>query len=410
MTSDRITAKQAAEKWGVTPRRVQDLCKRGEIKGAVQFQRVWLVPADAAYPDKKKAAALAEADQPLPRKTPFLHMTDLYSLPGSADAVAAGLADHHEAQILFEAELAYSRGEIDAVYERANYLLHKHSGFYAILSAGMLLALCAIWKGDIAMWRRAKVHIAEARPRDESEREIVMLSICAVDSMIYDVEQFPEWFKTGCFEPLTPDAMPAAKVFYAKYLYAEAYALATKQLQLEGVQGLSLMGMLPCTIEPMIAWAMTDKTLVSEIYLRLTCAVTYHVCGKDAEAIRHIDRAITLALPDGLYGLLAEYVRTLGTLLERRLCLVSRGIWDRVHALYTVYNDGWTRLRGAVIGRELLSGLSKRQREIFRLAALGMKNAEIAARLNLSVSVVKHDFEIFFDEYDISREELAAYL
>ena len=218
MTSDRITAKQAAEKWGVTPRRVQDLCKRGEIKGAVQFQRVWLVPADAAYPDKKKAAALAEADQPLPRKTPFLHMTDLYSLPGSADAVAAGLADHHEAQILFEAELAYSRGEIDAVYERANYLLHKHSGFYAILSAGMLLALCAIWKGDIAMWRRAKVHIAEARPRDESEREIVMLSICAVDSMIYDVEQFPEWFKTGCFEPLTPDAMPAAKVFYAKYL------------------------------------------------------------------------------------------------------------------------------------------------------------------------------------------------
>ena len=32
-----ITVKQAAEKWGVTPRRVQWLCKEGRIKGAVRW-------------------------------------------------------------------------------------------------------------------------------------------------------------------------------------------------------------------------------------------------------------------------------------------------------------------------------------------------------------------------------------
>ena len=86
---------------------------------------------------------------PLPRKTPFLYMTDLYSKPGTADHIGESLEYHHEARILFEAELAYSRGNIDKVYESANYLLNKHSGFYAVIGAGMLLAMCAIWKGDI---------------------------------------------------------------------------------------------------------------------------------------------------------------------------------------------------------------------------------------------------------------------
>ena len=410
MNINMITAKEAAEKWGVTPRRVQDLCKRGEIKGASQFQRVWMVPADAEYPDKKKAKEMAEQDQPLPRKTPFLYMTNLYSVPGSANEVAESLSYNHEAQVLFEAEVAYSRGEIDKVYDYANYLLKKHSGFYAIISAGMLLALCAIWKGDIEMWRKAKVHIAEAKAKDDREREIITLAITSVDCMLYDVASFPDWFKIGCFEPLHPDAMPAAKVFYAKYLYAGVYAIATKQTHIEGVQGLALMGLLPSTVEPMISWAIADKTLVSEIYLRMTCAVMYRVSGNDKEACRHIDRALALALPDRLYGLIAEYVRTLGPLLEQRVCLVDPNIWNKVNDLYQIYNEGWTKLRGAVIGRELLTGLSQRQREIFRLAALGMKNHEIAKKLNLSVASVKHDFEIFFEEHDIDREELAAYL
>ncbi len=411
MGFNMITAKEAAEKWGVTPRRVQDLCKRGEIKGASQFQRVWMVPADAKYPDIQKAKKKAERNQPLPRKTPFLYMTDLYSVPGSADAVAESLSYNREAQVLFRSEVAYSRGEIEKVYENANYLLKKHSGFYAILAGGMQLALCAIWKGDIDMWRKAKVHIAEAKAKDDRERDIITLSITAVDSMLYDIASFPDWFRIGCFEPIHPDAMPAAKVFYAKYLYAGVYAIATKQTQqMDGIQGLALMGLLPSTVEPMISWAMSDKTLISEIYLRLTCAVMYRVSGKDKEAIRHIDRAIALALPDRLYGLLAEYVRTLGPLLEQRICLVDAEVWDQVQKLYTVYNSGWTKLRGAVVGREMLTGLSPRQREIFKLAALGMKNHEIAQKLNVSVAIVKHDFEIFFEEHDIDREKLAAYL
>ena len=230
----------------------------------------------------------------MPRKTPFLYMSDLYSVPGSAEACVESLADNPEAQTLFAAEIAYSRGEIHRVYESANYLLEKHSGFYAIISAGMLLALCAIWNGDLYMWRKAKIHIAEAPAKDDLQREIAAFSITAIDSLLYDVSSFPEWFKIGCFEPLHPDSLPAAKVFYAKYLYAIAHSVATKEHTEAGLQGLSLFSMLPLSIEPMISQAVADRSIIAEIYLRLTCAVVYHNVNNDERAIYHIDRAIEI--------------------------------------------------------------------------------------------------------------------
>ena len=232
---------EVAKIWGLSERGVQALCAQGKIEGATRFGRSWMIPKNAKKPldgRTKSGKAHANEDMPLPRKTPFLYMSDLYHTPGTADSVGESLAYNHEAQVLFEAEVAYSRGDIDKVYESANYLLGKHSGFYAVLSAGMLLAQCAIWKGDIEMWRRAKVHIAEAPAKTDLDRDAMQLAISAVDIMLYNVENFPEWFKKGRFDPIHKDAYPAAKVYYAKYLYALGYAVAMGLVKVEGTQGL----------------------------------------------------------------------------------------------------------------------------------------------------------------------------
>jgi DNA-binding CsgD family transcriptional regulator len=398
----------------MTPRNIQILCASGKIEGATRFGRAWMIPKDANKPadgrTKAKESADGSYDMFLPRKTPFLYMTDLYSVPGSADESIESLAYNHEAQTLFEAEIAYSRGEIDKVYEKANYLLSKHSGFYAIISAGMLLALCAIWKGDLSMWRRAKVHIAEAPYKNDMDRDIISFSITAVDSMLYNVSSFPEWFKIGCFEPLHNDSLPAAKVYYAKYLYAAGYAVATKELVVEGVEGLSLMRVIPFAIEPMISQAMADNSIIAEIYLRMTCAVIYHNSGNSNQAIRHIDKAISLALPDKLYGLLAEYCRTLGSLLELRLKNVDEAAWNEVKSLYEIYSKGWAKLSGSVRGRTILTTLTEREREIAKLAAFGMQYQEIAERVNMSLSGVKQSIKNISDKSGLSRKEFAAIL
>jgi len=47
---DYITTKQAAEKWGITERRVQVLCNKGKIEGAVRLGWAWAIPKDAIKP------------------------------------------------------------------------------------------------------------------------------------------------------------------------------------------------------------------------------------------------------------------------------------------------------------------------------------------------------------------------
>jgi excisionase family DNA binding protein len=50
MAFEYMTVRQAAEKWNVTMRRVQQLCERGRIDGLIRPGREWLIPADAQKP------------------------------------------------------------------------------------------------------------------------------------------------------------------------------------------------------------------------------------------------------------------------------------------------------------------------------------------------------------------------
>lgn len=45
-----ITVKQAAEKWGISERRIRVLCTQGKINGAYQEGRGWKIPVDALKP------------------------------------------------------------------------------------------------------------------------------------------------------------------------------------------------------------------------------------------------------------------------------------------------------------------------------------------------------------------------
>ena len=149
---------------------------------------------------------------------------------------------------------------------------------------------------------------------------------------------------------------------------------------------------------------------MSEIYLRLTCAAIYHNCGKDEDAIPHIDKAITLALPDKLYGTLAEYCRVLDTLMEKRLSLVDEAAWLKVKEFYKIYNEGWSKLSGAIRGRTIVTSLTTRQREIAKLAAFGMSNKEIAEKLNMSLAGVKQALVAITDKTGVGRDRFAAFL
>jgi hypothetical protein len=56
-----ITVQEAADKWGITSRQVQILCKNGRIEGATRMSRIWIIPENAKKPtaDRNRSVYLA---------------------------------------------------------------------------------------------------------------------------------------------------------------------------------------------------------------------------------------------------------------------------------------------------------------------------------------------------------------
>ena len=46
-----LSARETAEKWAISRRRVQLLCEHGRIEGIFNVGEVWAIPADAKKPD-----------------------------------------------------------------------------------------------------------------------------------------------------------------------------------------------------------------------------------------------------------------------------------------------------------------------------------------------------------------------
>lgn len=409
-----ITIEKAAEKWGLSLRRAQDLCKLGRVSGAKRFGTNWMVPENADRPADGRRKAVKEkpaASLPLIRKSPFLTMTDLYNTPGTADACIEALAFHPEAQALFEAEIAYSRGQIDKVYEQAQYFLDKRTGFYGMIAGGMLLALVAMWEGDVQLWKQAKMHLYESPWKTDNDRDIISLSLAATDLSVRNTKDFPDWFYRGRFELLPSDAHPAAWVYYVKHLLIYAQELAAERIDLLDINGLGLMRSIPFITEPLIAQAVVEKTVMVEIYLRLLCAVAYHQTGDEANATLHLDRAIALCLPDRMYGPLVEHRRQLGLFLDERLLLASPEAAKRVKELHKVLHKGWVVLHNAVMENNINIKLSDREREVARLAAFGLSDEQIADRLHITKSSVKSMIHMARNKTGIKdRSEFGAYI
>ncbi len=414
-----INISQAAEAWGITARRVQDLCKKGSIAGAVRFGRAWMIPENADKPlDRRTKQAKKQNIKGnenhrfiLPRQNPFLLHTDIYSEPGSGDEVVRQYDQYIETYKILQAQLEYRRGNIDFIAKNINYFLNEHGGFNSSISAGILLSFCAIWKGDIHLWRQARQHIYNVPCKSDNDRQIVGFWLAVVDSNISDTRQFPDWFEKGNFDCLPADSYCTARAFYLKRLFISAHDLASGKTSFENVDGLGLMRTLPFMIEPMISQAKIERTLIPQIYLHLMAATVYHNLGETDMCIKHIDRALELAQPDRLFGVLVEYKAGLDNLIDDRMALIDEDDAKEFKERYKQYRKGWLKLHNKLLERNVSGELTLREREVARLAAFGLSNAEIAVRLHIEISSVKrYIFSAMNKVGAQKRNELGLYI
>ena len=408
-----ISAQEAAAKWGITIRRVQDLCKNHAIDGAVRWGRGWMIPDDANRPAdrrKKQQTEQAVTIAILPRKNPAIIFSNLYNTPGAADSVADQMEEERPvAAQLFRAQIAFCRGDMNTSRRITESLLELPRSHDLQIGCGTILGLCAIFTGDQLLWNEAKKQIATAHCQDERDHLAVNFWLAALECELREVGTFPDWFTLGRFDIMPGDSFPVARYYYLRYLnlVGKEYAMGHRGAP----DAQSKMAFFSCVAEPLIAQSKKEGALISEAYQRLITASSYHDLGIDTLAIPHLDAAIALLLPDKLYMPLAEYRRQLDFLMDERVALQDPAAAVRVKNLNRRFLHGWTELQKSIRGKVISNELTTREREVAKLAAFGLSNNEIADRLKISVNTVKQSLRIAMDKTGAERRsDLAKYI
>lgn len=408
-----ITAKQAAQNWNLTVRRVQDLCRNHQIDGTQRWGRDWMIPADAHRPGdrrRKKQATPPQAAAQLPRKNPAIVMSNLYHIPGSADQVAQQMeTTRPEGAKLFQAQIAYCRGQIDTCVGLVEELLQGHCGHDLQIGCGLVLSFCAIIRGDATLWLRSKELIKTAPCHSDRDRYAVDFWLAAAECEIRETATFPLWFMKGHFDVLPGDSFPGARFYYLRLMHLLGHEYALGHRGTPDAQ--SRMLLFPSVAEPIIAQNRKEGAIISEIYTRLVCANSYHDTGNDIMAAFHLDKAIALALPDKLYMILAEYRRQMDFLMDERLNLADPNAAQQVRNMNKQFLSGWTVLHNNIRGRAVSNELTTREREVAKHAAFGLSNKEIAQRLHISVNTVKQSLRTAMDKTGaLRRSDLFQYI
>lgn len=196
------------------------------------------------------------------------------------------------------------------------------------------------------------------------------------------------------------DAYSCAMFFYGKYLFVSGFELLEEE---KGENFQLFMQGICMTLEPQISLTHASHAVLSEIYLRLLCAMAYHGARDNERAAHHIDAAIELALPDRMIMPLSEACGTLDFLIDERLKQCGGDIRNQVKKLSVISSETFVQVHNEMLGRSKTAAWTKREREIARLVAYGLSNREISDYLCISINTVKQILKTAMDKVGSHR-------
>ena len=164
-------------------------------------------------------------------------------------------------------------------------------------------------------------------------------------------------------------------------------------------------------LERLLKAAEDGKRMGSVIEILMTQVLVYQAKGDTTQALASLERALTLAQPEGYFRIFIDEGDLMRSLLLDYRKSSEKQPRSNGHEL-TSYID---KLLSAfaqpkdILQSNLVEPLSQRESEVLRLIALGLSNREISERLFLALSSVKGHNQMIFSKLQVqSRTEAVA--
>ena len=299
-------------------------------------------------------------------------------------------------EYIMEGERLYHRGnfaEAESIAHKARYKAQAASQPNIIFCADYLLIRLAFLQGDGARIFEILRNMREEMTAQKDYQLIHLVELC--ESSVYAALNQKEKISAGL-----ADADP--KSLRLGFPAFGAFNIFCGRALLVGGEYLKLIG----SAEYFFGVAAVFSNLLGQIYTHIYLAAAQHRLLRESDALDHLKKALTIALPDEVYMPFVENSDHIRPLLEK---FYNQGYCRkelaRILELYAVYETAKEK-----IIREHFAGerpkLTERELEIARLAAAGITNKEIGARLYISENTVKMALKSIFEKLGISSRAL----
>ena len=397
---ESLTVRQAAEKWGLSPRTVQQLCTQGRIPGAQKFGKAWAIPADSDKPEDLRRSKPEPIAPPPDQAVPNAPLTMMPLMntpfrPGHGREAVEAMADGPRKEIA-QAEYYYFSAQAEqAVRATEPYLTCPDLGLR--LSACWIYGYANFTTGQIRKARYALETVQRTLAEGEalSPNLRAAVSFVAAGAAVLLHLPLPEGLPaTRDFLPLLPPGLRA----FALYVQAHALYLREEYAKSAGM------------VEAALAMGAAEYPIPA-IYLRLAAVMDYMRLRQMSQAQAHLLSAWALARPDDLIEGFGEHHGLMGGMLES----VFKEYWPedlrRILDVTYRFSWGWRRIHNPDTGHDVADNLTTTEFSVAMLTAQGWTGREIAAHMNISLSTVKRHLSAIKEKLGISgRSELKQYM
>lgn len=399
---ESLTVRQAAEKWGLSPRTVQQLCTRGRIPGAQKFGKSWAIPADAKKPEDPRRVRLQEPPapaQPSPGRSLsggiLMPLMNTPVLPGHCREAVEAMEAGPQRDIAL-AEYYYFSGQPEqAALETEPYLTSPHMG--ARLSACLLYAYANLSLGRIQQARFALQALNTALAAAGAQAPQLQAApafVAAAGAVLLHLPLPQGMPDIQGFLPLLPPGLRAFALYvYAHYLY------------LQGEYGQS-MGIVEATLS-----MGAERYPIPAIYLHLVAVMDAMSLKQTERARAHLLAAWDLARPDDLIEGFGEHHGLLGGMLEAVIKPGWPEDFRRIIDITYRFSAGWRKVHNPETGHDVADDLTTTEFAVCMLAARGWTNEEIGKHMNISPNTVKRHLSSAMGKLGIDhRHDLKPYM
>lgn len=391
-----LSIKEAAAKWGVSRRRVNQFCAAGRIEGARKLGGVWAIPAEAEKPSDPRREEKSGGEPIRTARNPALMpLMNTPFVPGRCTACIGAMEDGPRKEIAW-AEYYYFSGQPEkAIRATEPFLTGDDVGLR--LSACWIYAYANLSVGKIqrARFALSEVHKTMAAGAEKTPQlRAAEVFVAAAAAVLLHLPLPKDLPPTADFLPLLPPGLRAFALYVqAHYLY----------LQKEYGKSVGI-------VEATLAMG-AQQYPISAIYLHLVAVMDYMSLRKPEQARAHLLSAWDLAWPDDLIEGFGEHHGLLGGMLEAVLKQDFPEDFKRIIAITYRFSSGWRRVHNPVTGHDVADDLTTTEFAISMLAARGWTTQEIAEYLNISGNTVKRHLSEAMKKLGVNnRKDLKKYM